>query len=157
MLQKPTKQVYAFATESWESAESKFTSTCTGKGSKSIRSCTALGDTDSVTKKERGEKKDLPDILFSLVFNASLRSYQNPPVDGYVAESSIKWCKFTHQIMKFSILDTPNKFYVSPASALIERFHVINCIRKHFTQQLKHKIIIYWSSIFQWDVMQICS
>lgn len=95
VLQKPTKQVYAFATESWESAESKFTSTCTGKGSKSIRSRTALGDTDSVTKKER-EKKDLPDILFSLLFNASLQSYQNPPVDGYVAGSSIKWCRFTH-------------------------------------------------------------
>lgn len=37
VLQKPTKQVYAFATESWESAESKFTSTSTGEGSKSIR------------------------------------------------------------------------------------------------------------------------
>lgn len=89
MLQKPTKQVYAFATEGWESAESKFTSTCTGKGSKSIRSRTATGDMDSVTKKER-EKKDLPDILFSLLFNASLRSYQNPPVDEYMAESSIR-------------------------------------------------------------------
>lgn len=96
MLQKPTKQVYAFATESWESAESKFTSTCTGKGSKSIRSRTATGDTDSVTKKER-KKKDLPDILFSLLFNASLQSYQNPPVDGHVAECSIKWRNVAHQ------------------------------------------------------------
>lgn len=89
MLQKPTKQVYAFATESWESAESKFTSTCTGKGSKSIRSRTATRDMDSVTKKEK-KKKDFPDILFSLLFNVSLRSYQNPPVDGNMAESSIK-------------------------------------------------------------------
>lgn len=80
MLQKPTKQVYAFAAESWESAESKFTSTCTGKGSKSIRSSPAREDTDIVTEKER--KKDrqkvreillflsiLPCSLFSLVFN----------------------------------------------------------------------------------------
>lgn len=58
MLQKPTKQVYAFAAESWESAESKFTSTCTGKGSKSIRSSPARKDTDTVTERERGREKD---------------------------------------------------------------------------------------------------
>lgn len=86
MLQKPTKQVYAFATESWESAESKFTSTCTGKGGKSIRSSPAREDTDTVTEKERERKRKTqkereillflsihvsPDVLFSLVFNAS--------------------------------------------------------------------------------------
>lgn len=51
MLQKPTKQVYAFAAESWESAESKFTSTCTGKESKSISA--ARKDRDTVIKQER--------------------------------------------------------------------------------------------------------
>lgn len=56
MLQKPTKQVYAFAAESWESAESKFTSTCTGKGSKSIRSSPAREETDTVTERE-GERR----------------------------------------------------------------------------------------------------
>lgn len=86
MLQKPTKQVYAFAAESWESAESKFTSTCTGKGSKSIRSSPAREDTDAGTEKEREKERKterereillflsihvLPDVLFSLVFNAS--------------------------------------------------------------------------------------
>lgn len=80
MLQKPTKQVYAFAAESWESAESKFTSTCIGKGSKSIRSSPATEDTDSVKVKERGRKKDLPDILFSLVFNASVNRNENGPI-----------------------------------------------------------------------------
>lgn len=53
MLQKPSKQVYAFAAESWESAESKFTSTCTGKGNKSIRRSPATEDTDTVTERER--------------------------------------------------------------------------------------------------------
>lgn len=61
MLQKPTKQVYAFAAESWESAESKFTSTCTGKGSKSIRSSPAREDTDTVTEeRERKRGRDPP-------------------------------------------------------------------------------------------------
>ena len=76
MLQKPTKQVYAFAAESWESAESKFTSTCTGKGSKSIRSSPAREDADTVTEKEREillflSIHVLPGVLFSLVFDAS--------------------------------------------------------------------------------------
>lgn len=57
MLQKPTKQVYAFAAESWESAESKFTSTCTGKESKTIRSSPAREDTDTGTEKEREEDR----------------------------------------------------------------------------------------------------
>lgn len=77
MLQKPTKQVYAFAAESWESAESKFTSTCTGKGRKSIRSSPAREDTDTGTEKDREKDQErdsihvLLDGLFSLVFNAS--------------------------------------------------------------------------------------
>ena len=57
MLQKPTKQVYTFAVESWESADSKFTSTCTGKGSKSIRSNPATEDTDSVTEREMEKER----------------------------------------------------------------------------------------------------
>lgn len=58
MLQKPTKQVYAFASESWESAESKFTSTCTGKGRKSIRRSPARERRDTVTEKEKEMVKE---------------------------------------------------------------------------------------------------
>lgn len=123
------------------------------KGSKSIRSRTALGDTDSVTKKER-KRKDLPDILFSLVLNASLQSYQNPPINGYVAKSTIPWCKFTHEIMIFKVLDTTRRILCLPGISSNWKFHVIHCIRKHFTQQLKHEMCIHWSSIFQQDIIQ---
>lgn len=87
MLQKPTKQVCAFASESWESAESKFTSTCTGKGRKSIRSSPAREHRDMATENEMAKEiqKDTEregtillflsvSVLlgppFSLVFNA---------------------------------------------------------------------------------------
>lgn len=56
MLQKPTKQVCAFASESWESAESKFTSTCTGKGRKSIRSRPAREHRDTATENEMAKE-----------------------------------------------------------------------------------------------------
>lgn len=81
MLQKPTKQVCAFASESWESAESKFTSTCTGKGRKSIRSSPAREHRDMAKEMQKDTEKEGTILLFlsvsvllgspfSLVFNA---------------------------------------------------------------------------------------
>ena len=58
MLQKPTKQVSAFAAESWESAESKFTSTCTGKKSRCIREALAR-DRELRQIKEEKRKEEL--------------------------------------------------------------------------------------------------